>query len=321
MSVPISPSTAVALIGPMPGIVTISSVAARKEPRCVSTPRSMTVIDWSRSIDLIEMHAQEQAVHLARAAVEGFRQGLGRGLDARMGQRGQTLGVPLAGDDGLQHRAPALAKHVGDHAVELDVGFLQRLLDALDMGGALPHQLLPGAHQAPQLDHLLRRHEAAPDQPVRLQIREPDRVRHVALAARNGLDVLGIGQNQLEVPGLRQDAPHRLPVDPGRLHRHGRDVVARQPLRQGNQAGRRRLEGAYLDPDLAVLNEADGGHHRLLVYVEPGATRMQDLHRFAPCLQSYTADAGPPAQMKSETHAQGLASRHNQGCSRGSRSD
>ena len=42
----------------------------------------------------------------------------------------------------------------------------------------------------------------APDQPVRLQIREPNRVRHVALAARNGLDVLGIGQNQLEVPGL-----------------------------------------------------------------------------------------------------------------------
>lgn len=213
-----------------------------------------------------------------------------------MGQRGQTLRLPLAGNEGLQHRPTALPQDVGDHAVELDVGLFQRLLDALNMGRALAHQLLPGAHQASQLAHLLRRHEAAADQSVCLQVREPDRVGHVALAARNGLDVLGVGQHQLEGAGLRQNVPHRLPVDPGRLHRHRRDAMARQPLRQGDQARRRRLEGAHLDPDLALLDQPHSGHHRLLVHVEAGATRMQYVHRFAPCLLSHThtAGAGPP---------------------------
>jgi hypothetical protein len=45
------------------------------------------------------------------------------------------------------------------------------------------------------------------------------------------LDVRRIGHDQLEC-AVAQDVPHRLPVDPGRLHRHMGAARRRQPAQQ-----------------------------------------------------------------------------------------
>jgi len=50
-----------------------------------------------------------------------------------MGQRRQGLGHGLAGDQCLDNAASAEAQDVGHHRVQLDVGILQRLLDALNV--------------------------------------------------------------------------------------------------------------------------------------------------------------------------------------------
>jgi hypothetical protein len=71
-----------------------------------------------------------------------------------------------------------------DHRVELDVGVLQRLLQALDVSAALAHQLLSGAQQVAHLLGLLVRHETAPDQAVRQKIGQPGGIVHIGLACR-----------------------------------------------------------------------------------------------------------------------------------------
>ena len=54
-------------------------------------------------------------------------------------------------DDGLQHRATALAHDVGEHDSELEVGVLQHLVDAQDVRAALTHELLARARERAQL--------------------------------------------------------------------------------------------------------------------------------------------------------------------------
>ena len=73
--------------------------------------------------------------------------------------------------------------------------------------------------------------------PMRQQIRQPLRVIDVALAARHILDVLGVGQRQLEL--ALEQMPDGLPVDARRFHGDVGDLVARQPVRQFQQAARR----------------------------------------------------------------------------------
>jgi hypothetical protein len=62
-----------------------------------------------------------------------------------MDQGEQPVGVALARDQRLQDRPPAQAHDVGQHRAELEVGVLQRLLQALDVAGLLADQLLAGA--------------------------------------------------------------------------------------------------------------------------------------------------------------------------------
>ena len=94
---------------------------------------------------------------------------------------------------------PTDAHDLGQHRGELEVGVLQRLLDALDVAGLLAHQLLAGAHQGAHLLDRRLRHKAGADQAVRQQIGEPHRVGDVGLATRHVLDVRGVGQHQRDL--------------------------------------------------------------------------------------------------------------------------
>src|SRR4051812_48492117 len=80
-----------------------------------------------------------------------LRKGLGHPLRGRLDrtarQGGQRGRISLAGDQGLDDGAPAPPRDVGQPRAELDVGVLQRLLQPLDVAGALADQLLAGAQQ------------------------------------------------------------------------------------------------------------------------------------------------------------------------------
>jgi hypothetical protein len=145
-------------------------------------------------VDLLEMQSQQEAVMAGHAAAQRCLQFVWRGFDPAVGQGRQSAGVGFAGDQRFDHPTTGQTHDVGDDRVELDVGVLQRLLQALDVAAALAHQLLAGAQQAAHLLGLLVRHETAPDQAVREKVGQPAGVVHVGLASRHVFDMRGVGQ-------------------------------------------------------------------------------------------------------------------------------
>ena len=198
-----------------------------------------------------------------------------QGLDERCvplagtapGEIREPLGIVLTGDDGREHRPPALRQDVGEHARELDVGGLQDFVDALRVLSDLPDELLSSAGEVPQFLDPGRRHEAAADQPVGEQVRDPGRVVHVGLPTGDVPHVLRVGEDELEL--VLQQMPHRLPVDAGRLHRDMRAAEGLQPVRQLQQLAGGRPERAYLVRPRR-RHTPHAGDDRVLVHVEPG---------------------------------------------------
>lgn len=69
-----------------------------------------------------------------------FRRG---GLQAPVRRCFQGLWIGSAGDQGLDHATAGDANDIADHRIELDVGILQRLLDALGILGMATFDHLP----------------------------------------------------------------------------------------------------------------------------------------------------------------------------------
>ena len=135
-------------------------------------------------VDLLEVKGEQEAVAPGHPAAQRLAQDLGRAPDPPMRQLGKPGRVGLAVDQGLDHRPPAHPGDIGDRRVELDVGVLQRPLQALNMAGPLAHQLLAGAQQAALF---LRRgigDETAADQAMRQQIGKPRWSRHCSQSRR-----------------------------------------------------------------------------------------------------------------------------------------
>ena len=63
--------------------------------------------------------------------------------------RNQFGRIALTIDQRLNHCPAAASHHIGKHRFNLDIGFLQRLLQALHMARLFPHQLLASAQQPP----------------------------------------------------------------------------------------------------------------------------------------------------------------------------
>jgi hypothetical protein len=106
-------------------------------------------------------------------------------------------------------------------------------------------QPLAVADKIPQLADGRRRHEAAPQQPMLQQLRQPGRVTDIGLAAGEDLDVPGVDQQQLEAPPLK-DIPDGLPVPAGGLHHHLGDLLAGQPVGQRLQPRSEGLKRPHL---------------------------------------------------------------------------
>src|SRR6266508_2510292 len=109
------------------------------------------------------------------------------GAQPALGQLGQHPGVALPGDQRRQHRPTRHAQHVSGDRVQLDAGVLQGLLDTLTLRGVRLDQPLAIAGQVAQLADRGRGHEAAPQQPVLQQLRQPGGVTDIGLAAGQGI--------------------------------------------------------------------------------------------------------------------------------------
>jgi hypothetical protein len=162
------------------------------------------------------------------------------------------------------------------------LGILQRLLDALDVAGAFTHHLLACTQQVAHLLGRLAGHEAGPDQSMGHQVGQPHGVVHIGLASRHVLDMGRVGKNQLEL-AVGENVPDRLPVNACRFHGDVRRAFSRKPIGQSHQFLCCRLEGLDSGRYLAVHHVTNTGHHRVLMYIQTGAMRMQNFHRSSSC--------------------------------------
>ena len=152
-------------------------------------------------------------------------------------------------------------------------------MDPVDLRGALLGERLAVAGEVAQLADGLGWDEARLEQTPRQEQRQPGGVDGVGLAPRHVLDVAGVDQHHLEV-GL-QDVVDGLPIHPGGLHGHVGHSQRAQPVREGEQVGRRRAEGGDLFGASAPLVGEAGTNHQLgLADVDPGATLDQLVELF-----------------------------------------
>jgi hypothetical protein len=125
------------------------------------------------------------------------------------------------------------------------------------------------AGEIPQLPDRGRRHEAAPQQPMLQQLRQPGRVADIGLAAGEDLDLPGVDQQQLEAP-LLKDPPDGLPVLAGGLHHHLGDPLGGQPPSQRLQPRGEGLERPHLLVAATVpAGHAHASHHLVLATSNP----------------------------------------------------
>jgi hypothetical protein len=99
-------------------------------------------------VDMLEEKAQHEPMMVGHPTAQRCLQVGRAGFDPPVGQRRQSIRVGFAGDQRFDHPTTRQADDVGDDRVELNVGVFQRLLQPLDVTGALPHELLTAAQQS-----------------------------------------------------------------------------------------------------------------------------------------------------------------------------
>ena len=215
-----------------------------------------------------------------QSVIELFR----RGLDASIRHRREGVRVPDPFDYRLDHLAARDAHDVADDRVELDVSFFEGFLDSLGVTGLLADELLARPLQRAQLLDIFVWDEARLDQAKGQKIGDPGGVIDVGLAARNVLDVRRIGQDEIEVP-IAEDAPHRLPIDPRRLHGDVGAPGPRQPGQQVLKTRRRGLKRPTLPLHLAARRHPNRGHDHRLMNIKTGDALEHNVHVDPPFCQ------------------------------------
>ncbi len=116
------------------------------------------------------------------------------------------------------------------------------------------------------------------------QVGQPLAVLHVGLAPRHRLHMLRVDQHDRPPVALQQLEP-RLPVDARRLERDLGDLQGGEPIRQRQEVGGHRPEGAHPPRHAPLgLGQQRARHDRLLVDIQPAAPLVHDLHLATPPL-------------------------------------
>src|SRR5262249_53110654 len=106
---------------------------------------------------------------------------------------------------------------------------------------------------------------------------DPLAVLEVGLASGHGLDVLGVGEGQLD--DTLEEVPDGLPVHAGGLHGGVADALVGQPVSHLQEGVGLGWVGADLLAGAAAVGElADADDDLLFVDVEPGAAAVEDVH-------------------------------------------
>jgi hypothetical protein len=111
-------------------------------------------------------------------------------------------------------RIPVTPGDVRDHVVQLHVHLHKGFLHVLDVRGRILHEPFAMTQVGAQLGDTVAWTEAAPQQPVRMELLQPLRIVHVALAAGDMLDVARVHEEDLESASL-EDLEDGNPVHPG----------------------------------------------------------------------------------------------------------
>lgn len=195
-------------------------------------------------------------------------------LDPPIAVPGQHVGVPLAGEDRVEDGQAGDPGQVAQDVVELEVHLGERLLHVLGVGGGQLDQAVAMAQEGPHGTDRLRRAEGGPQEANRVEILEPLAVLHVALPARDVLDVAGFHQTDLDAARL-QDLEEGDPVHPGGLHGHGGHAALLEPVREGVQVLR---EGPEAPDGLRVAIERHTDVDLGGPDVDARGVRVQDRH-------------------------------------------
>ena len=158
-------------------------------------------------------------------------------LDLLIAQCQQSHWLALALEDGAHDFEPADAGQIADDVVELHIHALQRLLHLLDLARRTDDVVGPQALVILQPPDVRRRHEAAAQQTVRVQRRQPLAVAHVRLAPRHVLHVPPVDHHHFQ-PGGFEHFVEIEPINAGGFHRYRVHALSFKPLTQGFQFAR-----------------------------------------------------------------------------------
>src|SRR5882762_1920379 len=232
-------------------------------------------------VDVLQMQGAHQRV-LIREAPRA-RPGQIGDLAAR--QVREHGGVTFTVDQSFDHGPRRDRGQLRGHRVDLDSAVFEDLAQALQLAGARLDELLAVAGQLPDHRDLAGRDETPAQQPTLGQLRQPRRVKGIAFATRDILDMSGVDQQHLQRPlGLAQGMKDRSPIHPGRFHAHVRDTLGDQPSHHLDQ---RRVVGVELADLLVTLAGALAGgayRHRdnLFPDVDRGDPLVDQLHLWLP---------------------------------------
>src|SRR5579859_3822534 len=227
-----------------------------------------------QEVDVPEQALDHRALVLVDRPFQGQPQRGPLLLQLALGQLGHLVTVGDPGSEGLEHVPPTLAHDVGGNVPKLDVPPLQHLLQSAHLVGSHLHQAPPIADRLLQLALGPLGDPARAEQPVPKQIGDPLGILDVRLAAWHRLHVAGVDHHQLDALTF-QEVVHRLPVDPGALHRQARDPLLLEPVQELQQLPGDGPERSYLLP----LGGEHAGHHVGLMDIQAAAPLMDHSHR------------------------------------------
>ncbi len=100
-------------------------------------------------VGLTEMDPEQQALVVGQVTAERLDEPRTGGADAAPDPVGEAFGITLALGQRVEDRPSAGAHDVGEHRAELEVGGLQELVDAFDMGDLPAGELLTSTGKVP----------------------------------------------------------------------------------------------------------------------------------------------------------------------------
>ena len=132
--------------------------------------------------------------------------------------------IALPGENGFDDSQSTDPVKLADHCMEADIHQIQRSLHVLDVRSRDRQMILAQPVKAAQLPNVLRRDEAARQQPVAVQHGMPLAVEHIAFASGHIAGAGSIEHRDIHSLALKQIVDG-YPINAGRFHRYFGNAV------------------------------------------------------------------------------------------------